>query len=315
MDAAHVVVVVPNRDGKHHLEYSIPRLVSTCYPNYEIIVVDNRSSDSSVEFLVGSFPDIHVCKNEVDRGFAGGVNVGIRLALQRKADYIAVFSNDIKVLPNWLSVGSEILEVNPQAGVLGYTELARGEEAKLVMPDHIEWAEVGARLPGPLYLCRAEVFSAVGLFDEEYFMYGEENDLFARVKRAGFLILQTNIPVWHYMGGYTSKAPLKVAWLAFRNGIRYSIKNDTPASVLRQIVALLYFGTVPFSKLPTIHAKLRPSIGIVNACIWFVAVLWNLVHIFSTLRSRREDDQRIRLHVDKTKRGATTSQENNLSSK
>lgn len=321
-----VCVVIPNRNGREHLAYSLPSLARTTYPSYQVVMVDNCSTDNSCDYVAQNFPWVNIIRNPVDRGFAGGANVGIRWALAQGTQYIALFSNDIKVVPGWLEPVLEILTANKDVAVVGYTEVVRGSEAQIMMPPEVRFFDSSGRLPGPLYVCRSDIFHMAGLFDEVYFMYGEESDFFARVQRAGYRIVQTNIPVWHYGGGFTQQARFKVAWLSYRNGIRYAVKNESVLGILRQAVGLLYYGAIPtlrpasenwlaralqrqsvapLSEIDLVQfrikmQRLRPAHPIVNACMWMAAVGWNVLFVAPTLAARHRDNSRVQRALFRT---------------
>ena len=69
-----VFIVIPNKNGLSHLQYSLPSLIKTNYENFKIIVIDNNSKDGSVDFIKKNFKNIKVIHNERSDGFAGAIN-------------------------------------------------------------------------------------------------------------------------------------------------------------------------------------------------------------------------------------------------
>ena len=95
-----VSVVILNYNGKNWLEKFLPNVLeNTTYPNAEIIVADNASTDDSIPFLQASFPSVKIVQNSVNTGYAGGYNE----ALQHiKSNYYVLLNSDVEVTPNWI---------------------------------------------------------------------------------------------------------------------------------------------------------------------------------------------------------------------
>ena len=285
-----VYVVIPNKNGAFHLAYSLPSLRSTAYPNFNVVMVDNLSTDNSLEFAKINYPGIEILVNKSDVGFAGSVNNGIRHALKSGADYVAVFSNDIKVLPDWLGFSLNVYGKNAKAGIVGFMEISREVEHLFVdngvNPDAVK---SGTELPGCLFVCSMKTFIKTGLMDEGYFMYGEDNDFFERVTKAGFEILQTEMPVWHYGEGASINRRLVPAWLAYRNALRFAVKNQGIFNTVHMAGALLYHGCLA----PRNSLKSNPSINrlkrygrTVNLFLFLASCAWNLFFLPRTLWCR-----------------------------
>ena len=307
---------MPNRNGCKHLSYSLSSFARTIYPAYKVLIVDDASTDDSYNYVCTNFPQVNIIRNPDNKGFAGSSNVGIRWALSHDFPYIAICNNDIKVLPNWLEPIIEHFKRHQnEVGVIGYLELTRNQEETFKMPEKIKFQNIGFELPLHLCVFNTNVFKTIGLFDEKYFMYGEDSDLFTRMIKVGYQLLQSNIPVWHYGSGFIKQASFRVAWFAYRNGIRYAIKNCTVQKVIRQVVSLLYYGVtlalkhpsknsfsrilfgkfipsvsrIDILQLPIKMQRLRPSNSIVNFFIWTAAVLWNILFLPNTLKQRYRD--------------------------
>lgn len=289
-----VYIVIPNKNGKDHLSYSLQSLFRTSYPNYRVVLVDDGSTDGSLMYVAREFRDVTIIRNSGKIGFAGAVNTGIRHALNAGAAYIAVSNSDVKVLPEWLDLVLPQFADSPNAGLVGFTEITR-EREELFYAFSTAGATVVSRsvqrLAGCLYLCSAAVFGEIGLFDEDYFMYGEDNDLFFRLLSAGFTIVETNVPVWHYGEGSSRNAKFLVTWLAYRNALRFSFKNETVFRVFRMLFALANQGCNPFltpgADVPNFR-RLRRYNPIVNIFILLASCAWNLCHLRSTLKSRSQ---------------------------
>jgi GT2 family glycosyltransferase len=300
-----VYVLVLNYDGRHHLEYCLPSLLATEYDNYEIVLLDNASADGSVEYVRKNFPKVSIVQNKENLGWAAGNNAGIRFALEHSADYIVLQNNDTKVDPRWLSGAVEVCENDPRIGIVGFNmlqEYVQGED-----PDGTRFRALSAawekleyepanHVTGAALFVRADVFCDVGLIDEVYFAYAEEDDLERRAVRAGYKMVRINVPLWHYNGGFWRKQALRASVLAMRNNIRLLLKNETLHETWRNIRWMLLFVCLP--RVPFDHniphfSRLRPSNFVVNSFILAYAFLWNLAALPATLKARREAEHRI----------------------
>ena len=287
-----VFVVIPNKNGIQHLKYSLESLTKITYSNCQFVLVDDRSDDDSIHFVTSNYPTIHVLNNQRSKGFAGAVNSGILYADDSGADYIAVCNNDIKVLPGCIDLVIDIFKKEEKAGLVGFTEILKEKEELFYaagdMKGSVKYEEVYG-LPGCLYVCSTKVFKQIGLYDETYFMYGEDNDLFSRLHKFGYSLIQTNVPVWHYGEGSSGSHKLSATWLAYRNALRFAIKNESFFKVILVILSLMNQGCNPFlinkNDDPNYKRLRRYNIGI-NFILIIGSFLWNIINIFSTLKAR-----------------------------
>jgi len=152
----------------------------------------------------------------------------------------------------------------------------------------VKWAET-KNITGCLFMVRTSVFSKVGLFDEDYFMYGEDNDFFYRARKAGFTTVAADVPVWHYGEGTSGSRPLLSTWLGYRNALRFAIKNFGPLGVLRMLGTLLYHGCFPRAdkKSSDLYLKrIRRFNPLFNLILVAASCAWNLFYLPKTLRQR-----------------------------
>jgi GT2 family glycosyltransferase len=118
-----VSLITVNYNGAHYLEICLPALRAQDYPSdrFEIIVVDNASSDSSLELLRTRFPEVKVIQNKDNQGFAEGNNIALR---QARGDYLVLVNNDTAPALNWLSQLVKAAEEHPEAGMVsGHLQL------------------------------------------------------------------------------------------------------------------------------------------------------------------------------------------------
>jgi GT2 family glycosyltransferase len=212
-----VFVIVLNFNGTRWLTACLDALLQTAYSDFSIIVVDNASTDDSPKMIRERCPEIILLQNDRNDGFSAGNNVGIRYALERQADYVALLNPDTRVKPDWLSRLIEIGEREPQLGILGavqlhydneewnsWTRIALTQEQQALLLDkkncpawlEMEWVE------GSCFAIKREVLQAVGLFDPIFFSFYEEIDYCRRARYHGFRTgLVTQCKFHHYRGG------------------------------------------------------------------------------------------------------------------
>ena len=196
--------------------------------NLEPIVIDNGSSDNSVERIRNAFPGIELLEAGRNVGFASGMNLGIRQALKRGADYALLLNNDTIADPAMLDqlLKQAASGVGLMAPAIFYADQpdriwsvgggfssilleATGNHGRhRLLPDRP--VERGF-LSGCALLIHREVFEKVGLFDERFFMYYEDLDFCLRAQRAGYCLwLVPKARLWHKVslssGGANSPA-------------------------------------------------------------------------------------------------------------
>ena len=208
-----VSIIVLNWNGEGYVAKCIDSLLEQTYPNYEVIVVDNGSTDGSVELLKGYLPRIRLILNQENLGFAAGNNVAITGA---KGEFVVLFNNDAVAHKEWLEQLIVGTLSPPQA------DIASGP-IYFYEPSNVIWC-AGVRidmltgvswlhrlysrdfqpsddfdyLAGCALLIRKQVFDQMGFLDERFFFYSEDVDFCLRAKRAGFsLRLVPDAIVWH----------------------------------------------------------------------------------------------------------------------
>jgi GT2 family glycosyltransferase len=177
--------------------------------NFEIFAVDNNSKDGSAFAVEKTFPEVNVIKNEENLGFSAANNQAIRLSRGRS---IVLLNSDTLLIENCFKNILEFLDANPNASILGPQILNEKNEPcslRLWQDDPMEALqrilgiyslEKEKQNMGPLvakqvdviagacFIARRQVFETIGLLDEGYFLYNEENDFCRRARRARFVI-------------------------------------------------------------------------------------------------------------------------------
>jgi len=205
------------------------------FPSFEVTVVDNGSSDRSVERIRKRFPQVHQLRNESNEGFAFAANQGIERALARDCDYALILNNDTIVAPDLLQDLVAEGEKDPEIGVLSpriffFNEpertwhLAARWHPWLPMPVDIWQADAtlveADFVSGCGMLLRRRMLDEIGAFDTRYFMYGEDIDLCARARQAGYRVVAVpRARMWHRVSASASKLSRDTRYWRKRNQI------------------------------------------------------------------------------------------------
>jgi len=109
-----VSIIIVNYNGKNHLEKCLKSITKINYPNYEIILVDNNSTDDSIEFVKNTYPSIIIIKLEKNYGFAEPNNIGAKIA---KGDLFLFLNNDTEVDPNFINEMVNVLQKDSEIAI------------------------------------------------------------------------------------------------------------------------------------------------------------------------------------------------------
>jgi GT2 family glycosyltransferase len=294
-----VYVIILSWNSGSHLEYCLPTVVNTSYPNVYFILVDNASNDGSVEFVRKQYPQILVINNKHNVGYAGGNNVGIHYALESDAKYIVFLNPDTRVDSRWISEAVRVAEQDSRIGIIGFRVfgeyMREDENGAQFEAAKAAWKEVEIKpthhISGCALFCRAELFRTIGVFDEKFFAYGEEDDLEQRAVRAGYRMVRINVPIWHYNSASFDRVPLKASFLAMRNTMLCAIKNSSLSEICHKFLLIVSIACNPWSRANLTYShyrRLRPSNVLVNGIIVVMAVLWNIFCLPFALRARKK---------------------------
>jgi GT2 family glycosyltransferase len=217
----NVSVVVLNWNGLHFLGACLESLMRQTWADYEVIVVDNGSTDGSIDYVRTNFPSVKLIENRRNLGFAQGNNIGFQAVL---GDYVIALNNDARVPRNFVEVLVKCASSDPQIGsvgcriiqedgTLGYGPLVtnNGILVPLFMGSHLIPKRIGT-LFGTEGYCIANCAAAVlykkraleetGGFDSDFWSDWEDHDLGYRLMLAGYKNpYTTETSVVHVGGG------------------------------------------------------------------------------------------------------------------
>ena len=239
-----ISVVIPNWNGMLHLERCLNSLKNQDFSSYEVIVVDNGSTDGSVEFIKHYFHKTRVIAFEENKGFSKAVNEGITRA---KGRYILLLNNDVEADPRLLRHLHEAITTSRDADFCvcrmmdfrrrelidgagdGFPRKGKafriGHGVKYGPPFHRRRRVFGACAGAALY--KKNLFEVVGLFDDDFFAYHEDADWNFRANLMGYQCFYIPEAVIYHVGSSTTGSLLNEFTIFYniRNIINVIIKN------------------------------------------------------------------------------------------
>lgn len=235
-----VAIVILNWNGIGDTVDCINSLSRQSYGNFTMILIDNGSTEHSTIHKLGElkakYQDrLYVIRNKKNDGFAGGVNIGIRYALQHDFTYVALFNNDAIADPDWLSALVTASKEHKSAITTGLLLHADGETIDSTGDWYSIWGLPFPRsrkdnrkvaptsgyvfgATGGASLYRSELFEKIGMFDESFFAYYEDVDISFRAQLTGHKVYYTNKAVaYHKQGASSSKISGFGTYQTFKN--------------------------------------------------------------------------------------------------
>lgn len=235
-------IAVLNWNGRKHLQEYIGSLINSSKDNFDLVVIDNGSTDDSVQFIKNNYPSVEIIQLSENYGFAQGYNEGLK---QIKTKYIALVNSDIRGTKHWVDPIIALMESDHNIGATqpkilsdlnkstfeyagasgGYMDtygypFCRGRVFDNCENDHgqydtteeIFWAT------GAAIVVRNDIFKLLNGFDGDFFAHMEEVDLCWRIKKLGYSIMvQPTSLVYHLGGGTLNYNTPNKTFLNFRN--------------------------------------------------------------------------------------------------
>lgn len=278
----NISIVILSYNSREDLVECIPSIRSQTYSNFEIILVDNASTDGSEEFVRTNYPEIKVIQTGKNLGYPAGNNAGFEIA---EGEYIVVVNPDTVADPEWLAELIKPLEndrtitattskvlmyyqkdrINACADTTHYTGLTFCRGFNKPVSEFNNYQEVGS-FAGGSFAIRSDKLKNVNGFDPDFFLYLEDTDLSWRIRFAGGKIMYVPKSVIYH------KAKLSITpWKEFyleRNRYLMLLKNFDSKTLILLFPALVITEVVTFG-----HATLHGSKYIkskLNACWWII---------------------------------------------
>jgi GT2 family glycosyltransferase len=244
------------------VNYNVRLLLEECIKSVEkaldgiegdIFVIDNNSSDGSVEYIRERFPKVHIIANKENLGFARANNQAIRMT---DAEYILLLNPDTVVYENTLRGCLDFMDANPEAGGVGVRMLTRegkvAPESRRAVPtpwvaflkmlgltsryymSHLPWDKPGRIevVSGAFCMLRHKALDQIGLLDEDFFMYGEDIDLSYRLLKGGWQNWYLPYDIMHYKGESTQKSSFRYVHVFYQAMLIFFRKHYSHLSFL-----------------------------------------------------------------------------------
>ncbi len=259
-----ISVALLNYNGKTHLENFLPSVVQFS-TGYDIVVIDNGSTDDSLEFLQSNYPTVRVISYKENYGFCGGYNRALK---ELEHEFVVLLNTDVQVSEGWIepilklmesdnrlaAVQPKILDLKKKthfeyAGasggyldILGYP-FCRGRVFHTIEEDQNQYQEtqdVFWASGASLFVRRSAYFEAGGL-DEDFFAHMEEIDLCWRFWNLGYKVkVCPESVVYHLGGGTLDKSSPRKTYLNFRNGLNILLKNENTSDLFWKLPIRLF---------------------------------------------------------------------------
>jgi GT2 family glycosyltransferase len=282
--APEVSIVIVNLNGRDHLARCLEAVAAQQGPAFEVVLVDNRSTDGSIDLVQERFPAVRIVALDRNCGFAGGNNRGAEAA---RAPLLVFLNNDTEVAPGWLTalrgaygegrdvglVASRIVFMHDPSVVDsagdgltragGAFKRAHGAPAT----EHLERREVFAAC-GASFLIPRRVFDEAGGFDEDFFLSHEDVDLSYRVRLRGYRCIYEPAAIVRHVGGATLgrtsglsvfHGQRNLEWLYVKNTPGWVLARTLPMHLVYVAAAAGYFASV--GQLPAFVRAKRAALA------------------------------------------------------
>lgn len=228
-------VIIPTWNGVEILQHALASLARQRFRDFEVVVVDNGSTDGTLRFLRDRHPEVRVVAFPENRGFAVAANAGIKVA---EGEVLVLMNNDIEADPEWIGALVGGMDRYADAGACASKMLSWADPSRIDSAGDdlglFAYAIGHGQPDGPAFGRTGEVFSAcagaaayrrsvleeVGLFDERFFAYLEDVDLGARIQLSGWRCVYLPDAVVHHRGSATAnRVPALKLRLLMRNSL------------------------------------------------------------------------------------------------
>ena len=317
-----VSVIVLNYNGLKFLAGCFDTLLASTYPDVELLMVDNASTDGSVEFVREHYPQVAVIQSGGNIGYSAGNNLGIAAA---RGQIVLLLNNDVEVTPGWLEPIVEEFQSDARVAAcqpkilhmihpgsfeyagaaggfmdrLGYPYL-RGRVFQTIEADRGQY-DTDLDLfwtSGAAMAIRKSALADSGTLDEDFVHHMEEIDLCWRLLLQGYrLRVRTDSVIYHYAGGTIKPDSYRKMYWNHRNSILMLLKNYG-------LAPLAWVLPVRFTLDTALVLKSLLTLDLKRVKAVVMAYVWLLGHVGMVLTKRREvqrrrkvDDRTIRSHL------------------
>jgi len=235
MNSPKVSIIIVNYNGKKLLEKCLESLFKVTYDNFEIILVDNNSTDETIEYVTKNYPSIIIIKLDSNKGFAEPNNIASKIA---KGDFLLFLNNDTVVTPNFITELVDVL-INDLKIAICQSLLLKPDGSIDSSGDFID--KIGivynskkqindireiSSARGASMIIRKDVFEQLHGFDEQFFVSFEDVDLGWRTWIKGYRVVVNPKSIVYHVGGKTHDSiKEKIAFHGLKNQLSMKITN------------------------------------------------------------------------------------------
>jgi len=262
-------IIIPNYNGSEFITdclHTLYQSIKLCSGQFEIIIVDNASTDNSLDLIKDFFSQYRSTKLntkiyqlKINTGFAQAVNFGIN---HSQYDYVVICNNDLTLEKNWFQLISKTIENNKNSKIATFFGTVLNKDGtkfesqgfkfdivgrvknisnhkpfkkSLLKNNQIVWGTSAA-----LVVYQKEIIKKIGLFDKTFFAYQEDVDLSLRLAKLQYKTLYTPSAICYHLGGGTSKLMKNIrSRLCFRNWFFIIIKNYSSKELFHNFFGIL----------------------------------------------------------------------------
>ena len=299
-----VIVLILNFNGKHLLEECISSYLSNDYQDFEVVVVDNGSSDGSEQWVKQNYSRVHVLRSERNLKYSGGFNFGMEYAFREKmADFVLITNNDVKADTKVISSLVELAESDAMAGfVIGkvyyydspnvFQTVGKKYDPVLWNGGHIgsreedmgqyDTIEERAWCDDIYWLVKREVWEKTGGYDTEFAFQGEDFDWQVRAKNLGYKIMYTpHAKLWHKESMTIGRTSPFKAYFDARNPLIVHMKYRS-ADEFRKVFHIRLKAILKGSLKQLVRIKFKHVWANVSGLV--SAIKWGMINHKLTLR-------------------------------
>jgi len=289
-------LIIINYNGMKFLPKYLEKIRDECVKyNIKLIISDDNSTDGSIEYLLNNGYDVTVNLGK-NKGFAANVNNGVLYAKKLEAyDYFIISNNDIEFKINFLSYFLDTVRyINAtiyNCGLIGIKEVNIWNLNDFLNfnPIHFDISNIKIvkSIPGFFLAINNKLINKIGLFDEDYFMYGEDNDYFYRTNKQKFEIVQIDFPALHMSEG-SSTNQKKTSWYVYRNSFLFAQKNLSYLETIKLFCSFINQIYNPFLKNSSPSSiRIRRNGFIENNYMLIKSIFWNIKFFIKNKKQKK----------------------------
>jgi len=246
MTMPKISVIIVSYNGKTLLDKCLESLFKVNYDNFEVILVDNNSTDETIDFITKNYPSVILIKLDSNKGFAEPNNIGAKIA---KGEHLLFLNNDTIVTPTFISELVKVIENDTKVAICQSLLLKLDgsvdssgdfiDTLGIVYNSKTKTNEIReiSSARGASMLVRSSIFKKLDGFDEKFFVSFEDVDLGWRTWILGYRVFLVPKSIVYHLGGTTiKKIKSDIAFHGFKNQLSMKITNFEPVLAMKNMI-------------------------------------------------------------------------------